>query len=361
MTASPAPLRIALVGCGAIAPTQAGALRSLPELASLVAVCDRQRERADAMGDEYGVAARDFAAILADPEVDAVTVCTPSGAHAGVAIMAMEAGKHVLVEKPMEVSVAACQQMLDVQRRHEVRLAVVSQHRFDPASERVRQALDEGALGPLVALDMRVPWFRTQEYYDSGDWRGTLDMEGGGCLINQGIHTLDLLRWMGGPVTAVTARMATAAHERIEVEDIIVGTLEFASGALGSLLASTATYPGFPARLAVYGRDGAAVIEGDGLKILEARGRQSIDAAGPTAHALKVATGGTQAASSGGSAFEEDPWAWGDAHRAQLRDFVEACREGRAPRVDGEAGLEAVRLIRALYESARTGQEVRLD
>ncbi len=262
----------------------------------------------------------------------------------------------------MEISVAACDALLAAQRASGRRLAVVSQHRFDPASIAVRRLIDENALGRLIAADVRIPWFRGQEYYDSGDWRGTRAYDGGGCLMNQGVHTVDLMLWLCGPVREVFARTATAAHERIEVEDLACATLTFTNGALGTLFASTALYPGFAVRLGLHGTEGSAILEGDELHTVAIRGRETITGQSASAHALQVATGGTRSAVHHAAAAPADAstWKWGDAHRAQFADFVAAIRENRPPAVDGASGRAAVALIHAVYESARTGAVVRL-
>ena len=358
------PLRFALAGCGTIAPTHARALAALPD-AVLVACADVVPERARAFAAEFGLRAAAWEDVLADPAIDAVSVCAPSGLHAVLGVEALRAGKHVVVEKPMDVSLAACDALLAAQRESGRTLAVISQHRFDRASQVVKQALDDGLLGDLVLVDARIPWYRTQEYYDSGDWRGTWAMDGGGCLMNQGVHTADLLRWLAGPVTRVYAQARTAAHVRLEVEDAIAATLTFANGAIGTLTASTAAYPGFPARLALHGTRGSAVIEGDALQTLAIQGREPLIGEAAVAHAIQVAAGGTQAANGHlrlpiigageGSASE-----WGDAHRAQLADFIHCCRTGETPLVDGAQGRQAVELVLAAYQSARTGQVVTL-
>ena len=361
------PVRFALVGCGSIAPSQAQALKELPEIARLTHCVDLAPDRARDFAAKHGICAATWEEVLRDPAIDAVTLCTPSGLHGELAAAALRAGKHVIVEKPMEVSVAACDALLEAQRASGRRLAVVSQHRFDPASLALRRLLDEGALGRLIAADVRIPWYRTQEYYDAGDWRGTWALDGGGCLMNQGVHTLDLMLWFCGPVREVYARTATAAHERIEVEDLACATLSFANGMLGTLFASTAAWPGFPARLALHGTGGTAILEGDELHTLALRGRETITGPAASAHALQVATGGTRAAvrhaadaTDTASSQGLPAWKWGDAHRAQLADFVAAIREERTPLVDGAAGRAAVALIHAIYESARTGMPVRL-
>lgn len=362
------PLRFALVGCGVIAATHVRALREMPDRVELVVCSDVVPGRAEAFAEEHGLRAAAYDDVVADPDVDAVTVCTPSGRHAEVGVPALLAGKHVIVEKPMEVSLEACDRLLGAQATSGATLAVVSQHRFDAASRLVKAAVEDGELGRVVLAQAQVPWYRTQEYYDSGDWRGTLELDGGGALMNQGVHTLDLLRWTCGPATSVYARTRTAAHERIEVEDVLCATVEFASGAIGTVMASTAAYPGFPARLAVHGTRGGAVVEGDRLATLVTLEGASRGGETPNAHALQVATGGTRAATTAvdqaqvpapdGGAEVAD--AWGRAHRAQLLDFVDAAESGGRPLVDGVEGRQAVELVTALYESARTGRPVTL-
>lgn len=363
-SSSTAPLRFALVGCGAIAPTQATALQELPQLLRLTHCCDLDAARASAFAEKFGLAVATWEELLADPAIDAITLCTPSGHHGDLAAQALRAGKHVVVEKPMEVTVAACDALLAAQRASGRRLAVISQHRFDPASLAVRRVLDENSLGKLIAADVRIPWYRTQEYYDSGDWRGTWALDGGGCLMNQGVHTVDLMLWLCGPVREVYARTATAAHERIEVEDLVCATLTFANGALGTLFASTALYPGFLVRLGIHGTEGSAILEGDELHTLAIKGRETVTGTAASAHALQVATGGTRSAvhhaQAGSAAAGPGDWKWGDAHRAQFADFVQAIRDNREPLVEGVAGRAAVRLIHAVYESARSGAPVRL-
>ncbi|MBC8009031.1 MAG: Gfo/Idh/MocA family oxidoreductase, partial [Burkholderiales bacterium] len=282
----PSPLRFALVGCGAIAPTQTEALKEIPELARLTHCVDLDPVRAREFANKHGLTVATWAEILQSPDIDVVTLCTPSGHHGNLAAEALHAGKHVVIEKPMEVSVAACDALLAAQRASGRKLAVISQHRFDPASKLVRGLVEENALGRLIAADVRIPWYRTQEYYDSGDWRGTWALDGGGCLMNQGVHTVDLMLWLCGPVREVYARTATAAHERIEVEDLVCATLTFANGTLGTLFASTAAYPGFPVRLALHGTEGTAVLEGDELHTVAIRGRETITGPTASAHAL---------------------------------------------------------------------------
>jgi len=356
-------LQFAIVGCGVIGPTHADALTALqPEGVRLAAFADAVPEKAEAMAAKYGAEAKTFDAILADPAIDAVHVCVPSGLHAELGVRALRAGKHVVVEKPMDVSLAACDKLLATQREAGKRLAVISQHRFDKASIDVKAALENGILGPMVYAEARVPWYRTQEYYDSGDWRGTWALDGGGALMNQGVHTADLMRWLCGPVETVYAQARTLAHARVETEDVIAATLTFASGAIGTLSASTALYPGFAVRIGVYGTEGSAIMEGDMLHTLTTKSGLSGGGEASQAHALQVATGGTKAATEASAmATASDPAAiWGGAHEAQIADFIRCCRTGETPIVDGVEGRKAVEVVLAVYESARTGQVVRL-
>ncbi len=357
---SPPPLRFALAGCGSIAPTHARALAALPD-AALVACADVVPERALAFAAEFGLRVLSWPEVLGDPDIDAVTVCAPSGLHAKLGVEALRAGKHVVVEKPMDISLAACDALIAAQAETGRRLAVISQHQFDQATQTVQLALDDGLLGDLLLVDARIPWYRTQEYYDSGDWRGTWAMDGGGCLMNQGVHTVDLMRRLAGPVQSVSAQARTAAHTGIDVEDSLAATLTFTSGAIGTLMASTAAYPGFPARLALHGTRGSAVIEGDALHTLAIRGRETVTGEAAVAHALQVATGGTRAATEAVAGAASDPAAvWGAAHQEQLADFVRCCRTGGTPLVDGQEGRKAVEVVLAAYESARAGRTVTL-
>ncbi|WP_225753300.1 Gfo/Idh/MocA family protein [Actinotalea sp. Marseille-Q4924] len=350
-------LRAAIVGCGTIAPTHARALLALADDVELVACSDVVPERAAALADAFGIEARPYADVLADPTIDLVSVCTPSGLHAEVGVPALLAGKHVVVEKPMEVTEEACDRLLAAQRTSGTHLAVISQHRFDDGTRRLREVLASGALGRVVAADCRVPWHRTQEYYDAEAWRGTWALDGGGALINQGIHTVDLLLWACGPAVSVDGAIATVAHE-VEVEDVASAAITFAGGTLATLMASTATAPGLPARLALHGTDGAVVLEGDCVTLLAVRG-QDVQQGQPTTDALQVATGGTRSAERGVTDGSEAT-AWGEAHRRQLLDLVHAVREDRPPLVDGEAGRAAVGLVRAVYRSAREGTRITL-
>lgn len=358
------PLRFGIIGCGAIGPTHAAALRQI-EGVEVLAVADVNPDRARDVARKYSVP-RILASdvdLINDPEIDAVAICTPSGMHADAAVRALLAGKHVVVEKPMEVSLAACDRMIDAARKSGKKLTVISQHRFDSATTVVRKFIQEGKLGKIILADASVKWWRTQQYYDSGDWRGTWKLDGGGALMNQGVHTLDLLLWLAGEVDEVYAHARTAAHERIEVEDLVTATLSFKNGAVGNITATTAAYDGLPARLDIFGTEGSAVIEGDRLKMLSLKSGETYTSESAASHAISVARGGTASVKNDAGHREstaEVGAVWGDAHRAQLDDFVKAIREDRPPLITPESARNSVSTILAIYESARKRSAVRL-
>lgn len=343
-----------IIGCGVIAPFHARAVGEVPN-ARLVAVADIVAERAEQRGAEFGVEHHaDVDALLARPDVDAVSICVPSGLHAEVGVRAAEAGKHVVIEKPIEVTLEAADRLIEACQRHGVGMTVISQHRFGPAVRRLRELIDSGRLGRLIVGDAVIKWYRSQAYYDSGDWRGTWSLDGGGSLMNQGVHYTDLLQWMMGPVERVFARTLTAAHERIEVEDVAVATLQFASGAVGVLQASTAIYPGLPERLEVTGTGGTVVVEAGRLRVCELK-----DEKGETsAYGTKLQSEAPSVEGEGGSG---DPTAISHAgHRAQIADLLESIETGRPPMITGEEARKPLELILAVYRSAREGREVSL-
>jgi predicted dehydrogenase len=357
-------IRFGIVGCGAIGPTHAGAIQQIAD-AELVAVADVIGNRANSVADKFHIRKiySDQRELFGDPEVDVVCLCTPSGMHGDGAVAAMEAGKHVIVEKPMEISLAACQRMIAAQKKTGKLLSVISQHRFDSASQRVKQLIDSGALGKIILATADVKWWRTQNYYDSGDWRGTWVMDGGGAVMNQGVHTVDVLQWLVGDVETVYAKTRTAGHERIDVEDAAAATLTFKNGAIGTYVATTAAYDGLPVRIDIFGAKGTAIIEGDVLKLLKLKNGETLTGDAAAAHAVSVASGGT--ASVAGQTASRSPGAqegavWGDAHRAQFEDVIRALRTDGKPLIDGPAGAAPVRVILGMYESSRHGTVVRL-
>jgi UDP-N-acetyl-2-amino-2-deoxyglucuronate dehydrogenase len=338
-----APLKFGIIGCGVIGQTHAAAIASLQE-AELVAVADTVPDRAQVLADSYGTHAYpEPDSMLAETSIDVVTICTASGLHGEHARQAMRAGKHVIVEKPIEITLPAIDRTLQVQREMGVKLAVISQHRFDPAAQRVHELLAAGAFGTPVLANAHILWWRSQEYYDSGEWRGTWALDGGGVLMNQSIHSIDLLQWFMGPVRSVCAYTGTLAH-RIETEDTAVATLRFASGALGSIAATTSAYPGVSTRLEILGSEGSAVIEDDQLHYLHLKDEGGVPVGPYGLDSSKHSQPGSQQPE-------------GDAHIQQIADIIRAIRADETPVVDGAEARHDVEIILAIYESARTGRE----
>jgi UDP-N-acetyl-2-amino-2-deoxyglucuronate dehydrogenase len=337
-----------IVGAGVISSTHARAIASLPE-ARLVAVTDVEPDRAKSLAAAHDCAAEpDLDALLARDDVEVVSVCVPSGMHADVGIRAAAAGKHLVIEKPLDVRLAAADRLLEAARQAGVVLTVISQHRFDRGLLALRRLLDDGALGRLVLGEASTKWYRSQAYYDSSAWRGTWALDGG-SLMNQGIHYADLLLWTMGPVAEVTALFSTQTHQ-IEVEDAALALLRFASGALGTIVTSTAVFPGFAQRLEISGTNGTVVIE-DGEII---RCELSADGAGPGQHDRMADDARAPSAAANPADLAVA------SHAAQLSDVVDAIDEGRAPSVTGEDGRAVLEVVCAVYESARDARTVRL-
>jgi predicted dehydrogenase len=260
-------------------------------------------------------------------------------------------GKHVVVEKPLEITLARCDAIIDACDRAGVRLCTIFPSRFSPANARLKEAIEAGRFGRLTMGDTYVKWWRTQDYYDSGGWRGTWDLDGGGALMNQAIHNVDLLCWLMGDVESIMAHTATLAHERIEVEDTAVACLKFRNGALGVIEAATSAYPGLLKRTEIHGDRGSARVEQDDISLWEFQEKL------PSDREIHAAIAGRSAGNSGAS----DPRGISHVgHRDQLSDFLQAIDEGRAPLVDGREGRRSVEVIRAIYLSAQTGQLVGL-
>ncbi|MDZ7706282.1 MAG: Gfo/Idh/MocA family oxidoreductase [Trueperaceae bacterium] len=340
---------VAVVGAGNIAAAHVDAVSRLPN-AHLVGVASRTHDSARAFADEHGTEAYpDLDTLLADDAVDVVAVCTPSGAHMEPAVAAARAGKHVVVEKPLEVTSERARAIIDAADEAGVRLATIFMSRFADANVALKQAVDAGTLGRVIQADAYVKWFRSQAYYDSADWRGTWRLDGGGALMNQAIHQVDLLLWLMGPVEEVFAYAATKAHERLEVEDTLVAVLRYRNGALGHISAATSLWPGRAKELDVHGELGVATVRDDALVRWELQGASDEASAEMLSRFGSSETGG--AADPMAISFEN--------HRRQYADVLAAIDEGRAPSVDGHEGLRSVELIEAIYRSVREGRPVR--
>ena len=339
-------LGFAVVGAGNIGKVHALALSTIPE-AHISVICDQQgasKEVAASYGTDW---CSEYREAVTRPDVDVVCVCTPSGNHAEVLIAAAEAGKHVVVEKPIDVTLERAQQILDAVERAGVKLACIFPSRFKVGTHYVREALAKGRLGRLTLANAIVKWYRPDSYYE-GSWRGTLALDGGGALINQSIHTIDLLQWLAGPVATVSGQTATLVHQ-IEGEDTASAVLTFANGALGVIQGATSCWPGEPARLELHGDRGAIILE-EGRIV-----RWTLADAEPGEEARMLAL--EESLGSGSS----DPMGISyEPHRRQLVDMIEAIATDRAPMVDGREALKALEIIQAIYQSSQHGRRVDL-
>jgi len=347
------PFGFAIVGCGAVARTH---VRALAEVggARVAALVGRSEGGPRKLAAETGLADvpvfTDVNDALERDDVQGVIVCTPSGMHMEFALAAAAAGRHVVVEKPLEVTTERCDRIIEACDAAGVKLATIFPSRFSEANLAVKAAIDAGRFGRLTLAETTCKWWRSQEYYDEGGWRGTWRLDGGGALMNQAIHNVDLLLWLMGEPDSVTGFAATLAHERIEVEDTAVAAVRFRGGALGVILAATSAYPGLPKTIAVHGTRGSAVVEQDELQVWRFAEETPDDDAIRTRFASKV----------GASGGASDPKSIAhEGHARQLRDFVAAVREDRAPAVDGREGRRAVALVEAVYEAGRGGNSCR--
>ncbi|GAC1391454.1 MAG: Gfo/Idh/MocA family oxidoreductase [Ktedonobacteraceae bacterium] len=351
----PEKLRFGIIGCGTIGPTHAEAIDSLPD-AQLIAVADPIASRVQKLADRYSVTPyTDIQEMLDREQLDVVTICTPSGEHGKHACQAMRTGRHVIVEKPMEITRAAIDEMLRTQQEMGVKLSVISQHRFDAATQQIHALVQEHAFGRLVLSNVLIPWWRSQAYYDSGAWRGTWQFDGGGVLMNQSIHSIDLLQWLMGPVKSLYAYTDTLAH-RMETEDVGVAVLRFTHGAVGTIAATTGAYPGVTTRIELFGDKGSAIIENDQLGYLHLA-RDEQETAGDYGSNPKTA----QKIAVDSSAAQNPTVLSANSHALQIADMLRAIRENGTPLVDGNVARHPVDIILGIYESVRTHKEIFLS
>ena len=290
-------------------------------------------------------------AMLADNAVQVVTIGTPSGAHLEPAVAAARAGKHVIVEKPLEITLRRCDKIIEECRKAGVVLSTIFPSRFHDSSIEMKRAVEQGRFGRLTSATPSSSGIATQAYYDSGAWRGTWELDGGGALMNQAIHSVDLLAWLMGPVVEVRARAGLLAHERIAVEDVVVATVAFANGAMGVIEATTAAYPGYLKRIEIHGSEGSAVMEEEDVVKWDFAKPGRRDAAVREKMANRKSTGGGAA----------DPKAIGHhGHARQFQDVVNTIKKGANPQIDGPEGRRSVEIILAIYKAAETGRAVTL-
>ena len=332
-------LRVAIIGLGPAAEPHAGSLIDLEQTIEVVAAATRSAARAAAFHARFRFpVTTDIDAVISNPEIDAVLVLTPPNTHLEIAGRCLRAGKHVLVEKPIDVSVERGAALVEIARRAGRQLGVVLQHRFRPGGVRLRQALAAGELGEVAAASMTVAWWRPQAYYDEPG-RGTRARDGGGVLLTQAIHTLDMFRSLVGVSAVAAAQVSTTALHRMETEDHVAALVRLGNGAPGQIMATTAAYPGEAERIEIIGTQGGATLAGGRLRLSFLDGREEILEA--------------EGRSGSGASIMDFPR---DAHRALIADFADAARNDRAPGVTGADALASQRLIDDILKASGLSQ-----
>lgn len=336
------PINCAIIGCGVISPTHALCLHELPT-ARLVAVCDTIESRARQLAQTYPADVyTNYHEVLTRPDIQLVCICTPSGMHAEVGIAAAQAGKHVIVEKPIDISLQSARALVTACQSAGVKLSCISQHRFDPAVLELKSAVGQGLLGELHFGGAHTQWYRSAAYYAQDGWRNVF---GGGSLINQSVHYIDLLQYIMGPAAEIHAYTDNRSHPDSKVDDIAAAVVRFQSGALGVIESMTCAWPGFATRLEIFGENGGVVIENDLIKDWNLRSGRQPAAPG---EAGQVIAGSSSAN------------IWHLSHRRQIQDVLEAVLDDREPLVSGADGLAPLEIILAVYESAQTRRPVQL-
>lgn len=346
-------IHVGLIGAGNISGTHARAVGEISG-AAVVAVYSRTRAHAEKLAGEHQARAYDaLDAFLEHRPLDLVIVGSPSGLHADHAIAAAQRGLHVLVEKPIDVTSARADALVAEASRAGVTLGVIFQDRFKPDIARLKSIVDEGRLGKPILANASVKWYRPPSYYAASDWRGTRALDGGGALMNQGVHTVDLLLWLFGPVRRVSGKVATQLHA-IDVEDTAVAVLEFANGAIGTIEATTGAYPGYARRVELTGSNGTATLEGDELVALDVVDSTQDLSRSASARTTEGALRRDKPAENAASPVVSDV----SAHRAVIEDFIRAMQSGGRPCCDGREGRRSVDVIEAIYQASRTGAPV---
>ena len=336
-------VKFGLIGCGSIGKVHSRIIKSLPN-AEIVAISgrnDKYEDYAEGIGCGYYT---DYKQMLENPEIDAVTICLPSGAHSEATIEAAKAGKHVMCEKPIATTVEQGQAMIDACRENDVKLGVIFQHRFDEPILLLNKAIKEGKLGKLLWGSAKTIWYRDEEYF-SNPWRGTWEHDGGGALINQSIHYIDLLVHLFGDAKSVSGKCRTLLHKQIETEDLGVANIEFANGTIGTIEGTTVAYPGLYAELSVFGEKGSVIIRNDHLLFYHFEDGKWNE--------FESILNPKKAAE-----LNTSPKVDESSHVRQFEDFVQAILDNREPLVTGEEALKSLQLIKAIYKASEEKQEI---
>lgn len=360
-------MRFAIAGCGVIGKEHVRTIDTV-EAAELACVLDVDAGRAASFADDYGIPGlTDLGAVLTRDDVDAVAVCTPSGRHADIAVPALEAGKHVMIEKPLEITPEGAARIADAQRRTGRTVTVISQRRFEPIYTFLRRAVADGAFGTVTSGSAAMYWWRSQGYYASAGWRGTWALDGGGALMNQGIHTIDLLTWLMGTPVEVTAYAGTLAHPDLEVEDTAVAGVRFDSGALAVIHGTTAAFPGTTSTIGIFGDRGSVQTTNDRLEFYYSANPDEPENspygggnAQNQAARVREREGLGDEAQAAPTADSVGQIRTRTSHTPQYEDFIEAAETGRDPQVTIADNTRTLGVIWGIYSSARSGSPVRI-
>lgn len=337
--------KVAIIGCGNIASAHAKAVRETEGM-ELLAVCDVIKEKADKFAAEHNVKKvyYDFYKVLEDKEVDIVAICTPSGMHGEMVVAAAKANKHIMCEKPMEINHQKLDAIIDAIDKYKIKMACVFQRRVQQIPIKVKKALDSGIFGKVLVADAYLKYYRSSEYYKSADWRATWELDGGGALMNQGIHGLDLINWLMGGAYSVYALCKAQLHN-IAVEDTALCVVKYKNGAVGMIEGATCIMPGQETRFEIHCENGSIIFNDSGIKSWFLNGKEEADGV------LLNSEGGTQNDPKAIDAF---------SHTPLYEDLLDAIKNNKKPLITSQEGREAVDVILAIYKSSKENREVLL-
>ena len=337
-------MNFGLIGTGTIAHTHAQAVKNLPD-ATLTGCFSRNEEKNKDFASKYNIRAyATLEGLVSDDDIDVVIICTPSGSHFETAMLAMKHEKHVIIEKPLEISLERIDRMIAYSKEQRIKMTCIFQSRFAQSSRELKKAIEQGRFGRITMADAIVKWYRTQEYYDSGQWRGTWELDGGGALMNQSIHAIDLLQWLAGKAEFIQAVTATLGHERIEVEDTAAAVLKYRNGAVGVIQGTTAAYPGFQKRIEINGTHGSVIMEDDHFTHWEFKEETEED----EMIRQKLSTGTAPKETASNPAINPV-----HLFEAQISDFIDAVKNDRDPFITPEDARNSVEIILGIYQSSK--------
>lgn len=340
-------LKIGIIGCGTIAEIHAQAIQQ-SENAELYSLYSRTKDNVKKCSEKFGVKwFTDWESFISDSELDIVSICTPSGNHLDYGEKAAEAGKHVIVEKPIEVTLKRANRLIEKCKKNNVQLAVIYQSRFMTEISELKKQIEHEKIGDVFMGDAYIKWFRDHTYYDSGEWRGTFKLDGGGVLINQAIHTIDLLQWFMGDVDTVYGKVGTLTHTNIEGEDNAVAVLHYKNGAMGVIEASTSIQPAQSRRIELHGKKGSVIIDNNDVQIMTSETKEEA--------LLKSKEENGSGASSPLGGFSIEP------HKEQFEAIINAINNNIQPPISGEESLKSLAIVLAIYESSKLNSPINLS